>query len=112
VRYTELQAGMCSNYRGSPRPDQTVGVVDCAMEHRFKIVGRLEFPERPDAPFPGLEQLQQRIRDGCLSLVRPVLDASQGQVSYLLAPVDESSWVGGNRVYYCAVTTPRQAAAS
>lgn len=99
---------MCSNHVGDANPRGTVGVVECAAEHRFEIVAALEFPDPPDAPFPGVEPLQTRIREGCGPLLRERLAAGAGQVAYYFAPTGETAWTEGNRTFYCGATTPRQ----
>ncbi|MFI1185420.1 septum formation family protein [Streptomyces californicus] len=114
--FSELTAGMCSNFRGKVAADQEIGTVDCAEPHRFEILSVAEIrpegepegeSEGEKAPFPGDRGVMDAMRTACEPVLEPFVAKNKGSmIGLFFAPLDKKSWESGNRTGYCAVTFP------
>ncbi|MFE9696818.1 septum formation family protein [Streptomyces sp. NPDC006270] len=105
--YSDLKAGMCSNFQGDVRSDQEVGTVDCATPHRFEILSEAEIPRSGESRFPGDRGVMDAMRTLCAPVLDPLVSKNKGSmIGLLFVPLNKDSWEIGNRTGYCAITFP------
>ena len=102
-QWDELLGGECLDPFESAWQDRYT-VVDCAVPHPAQMVFRGQFPDAPDAAYPGVDELNKRINLLCTAptvINYQVAGTAQDiQVAASFAATAEQ-WDAGDRTFFC-----------
>jgi hypothetical protein len=102
-QWDELLGGECLDPFESAWQDRYT-VVDCAVPHPAQMVFRGQFPDAPDAAYPGVDELNKRIDLLCTAptvINYQVAGTAQDiQVAASFAATAEQ-WDAGDRTFFC-----------
>lgn len=103
--WNELRGGECIGDYDDAFAEE-FEVVSCVSPHEAQLVKAQLISEKPDAPFPGEEELLQQAKQVCEvenMLSRETIQNYNDLVVQVSYPVDQEMWTTGDRVVYCFV---------